>query len=111
MYVVSICKMSFRTPAPNSSRGRGATSRGGGSYYSNRGTWRGRGSSWVPGRGQWRGRGWYSQRGHDRGLSSSEGASGVQPPPKRPRTVQTTLINCPYKNWKLYLPNESEIIT
>lgn len=84
-----------------------------------------RGDSWKRGRGNWRGRGFRGNNSSSwRGRASwnaRDRGGDVRPPagtsnqyaqspaPKRRRTTQTTLVNCPYKHWKTYLPDEGQI--
>ncbi len=89
------------------------TSRG--DYFSKRGrgSWRGRGyNDNRGGRGYRRGRGSWNVQQHSRGGGPSgyhrQPPESPQQPPasKRPRMIQSTLTDCPYKHWNMYLPEE-----
>ena len=83
------------------SRGRGR----GGWNTNRRGSWRGYS------RGNWRGRynsnrTSYSYRGRGVSTSSYSTEPDSYSAPKRPRLVQSSLHNCPYRNWKAYFPTQ-----
>ena len=92
------------------------TSRGESGDYNKRAggrtSWRGRGyHDNRGGRGYWRGRGSWQGRGRGPRPSSAgyhrQQPDSQQPPAtKRPRMTQSTLTDCPYKHWNMYLPEE-----